>query len=91
MKKEKKELSTKEKLVFDYLLNYFKEKEEMPSITEIGKALNFSAVRASQIIRQLHKKGYLIKVEGKFHKGYLPSIEFLKGQNQKINQQICEK
>jgi Mn-dependent DtxR family transcriptional regulator len=73
--------------VFDYLLNYFKEKGEMPSISEIGKSLNFSAVRASQILRQLHKKGYLIKVEGKFHKAYLPQIEFLKGQNQK-NQQI---
>jgi len=84
-KKKKAELSIKEKLVFDYLLNYFKEKEEMPSITEIGRALNFSPVRASQFLRQLHKKGYLIKVEGKFHRSYLPQIEFLKSQNQKIN------
>jgi DNA-binding MarR family transcriptional regulator len=86
-KENKNKLSQKEKLVFDYLLNYFKEKGEMPSIKEIGKSLNFTPVRASQILRQLRKKGYLIKVEGKFHKAYLPQIEFLKGQNQQTNQQ----
>jgi Mn-dependent DtxR family transcriptional regulator len=86
-KRKKAELSIKEKIVFDYLLNYFKERGEMPSINEIGRDLNFSPVRASQIVRQLHKKGYLIKVEGKFHKAYLPQIEFLKGQNQQISQQ----
>jgi DNA-binding transcriptional regulator YhcF (GntR family) len=86
-KKNKAELSQKEKIIFDFCLSYFEENKKMPSIREIGKNFNFSPIRASQILKELYQKKYLIKIEGRFHQPYLPAEKFLiKGQNQQINQ-----
>jgi Mn-dependent DtxR family transcriptional regulator len=86
-KKNSIELSIKEKSVFDFCLTYFEENKKMPTINQIAKNFNFSPIRASQILKELYQKKYLIKIEGRFHQPYLPAEKFLiKGQNQQINQ-----
>jgi Mn-dependent DtxR family transcriptional regulator len=82
-KNNNNKISQKVKSVFDFCLTYFEENKKMPTINQIAKNFNFSPIRASQILKELYQKKYLIKIEGRFHQPYLPAERFLiKGQNQ---------
>jgi len=55
-----KNLTTKQKRVLDFIISYFKEKQESPIVEEIRSALGFKSVRSvTQYLDALVEKGYI--------------------------------
>ena len=72
----------KEKKYYQFYLGFLAKNGRTPTLREFGNKFGFSKGRASQILTRLKENGYLLKIEGKYHHGYIPNpiIGFGKGR-----------
>jgi len=72
----------KEKKYYQFYLDFLAKNGRTPTLREFGNKFEFSKARAGQIMTRLKENGYLLKIEGKYHHGYIPNpiIGFGKGR-----------
>ena len=61
----KKELTARQREVFDFLISYYREHGFLPSIRDIGNHFGFSFSAASEYLVVLEKKGMITREKGK--------------------------
>lgn len=63
----------RDKKIYAFYVQHLYKNSSPPTLEKIGEEFGFSRARAGKIMERLKREGYVLRVEGRYHRPFVPN------------------